>query len=394
MTDIKNIEALHYETGKPVRIEIDNGLIKNISSTGSFTDKIIDDFVAPGFIDNQVNGYTGVDFSEDEITVQSVKRVIEALNKEGVTSFVPTFITNSHEKLIHNFRNAASVLNDHFIKDSVAGFHLEGPYISPDKGYYGTHRAEFVRKPSWDEFLAYQEAAEGRIIEVTVAPEVEGAMDFISSCSKNNIHVSIGHSNATSDQINEAVSRGARLATHLGNGLANMIDRHRNPIWPILANELLSPSVIADGNHLLPDQIKVFFRIKGPGNIFLVSDASPLAGLPPGRYDYMGSEVMSMPDGSLRNLQMNCLAGASLPLKKGVENMMAFTGCSLATAINLASVNVSHILGFADRGELLPRRRADLVVFSFKEGKINITRTLVKGRQTFKHELKKDTRDK
>jgi N-acetylglucosamine-6-phosphate deacetylase len=379
MTYIRIVEGLHYETGKPIRIEIESGLIRNITPVDSLPEKSESLFIAPGLIDNQVNGYVGVDFSEDDVNPESIMKVTEAIHRDGVTSFVPTFITNSHEKLIRNFKNASTSLSEVSANDSIPGFHLEGPYISTEKGYYGTHPSEYVRKPSWDEFLKYQDAAGGRIIEVTVAPEIEGTMEFISSCTRNNIMVSIGHSNASGDQINEAVDRGARLATHLGNGLANMIDRHRNPIWPLLANELITPSIIADGNHLLREQIWVFFKIKGPENIFLVSDVSPLIGLSPGRYNYMGSEVLYTPDGYLRNLKMNCLAGASLPLKRGVENMVSFTGCSLATAIDLATRNVSKAIGFSDRGHLSSGKRADLILFGFNDGKIQIEQTIVKG---------------
>jgi N-acetylglucosamine-6-phosphate deacetylase len=388
MTGINSIEALHYETGEPVKIEISDGLIRSITNIAGLPENSPGLIVAPGLIDNQVNGYMGVDFSEDGVNVQSMMRVLDAIHKDGVTSFVPTIITNSHEKLIRNFRNVCSVLKEERINDSIPGFHLEGPYISPERGYYGTHPVEFVRKPSWDEFLNYQEAAEGRIIEVTVAPEVDGVMEFITKCSKNSILVSIGHSNASAEQINEAVERGARLATHLGNGLANMIDRHKNPIWPLLANELIMPSIIADGNHLLREQVWVFCKIKGPENIFLVSDVSPLIGMAPGHYNYLGSEVLYTADGYLRNLKMNCLAGASLPLKRGVENIVDFTDCSLATAINMATRNVSKACKLTDRGHLIPGERADLILFKFENRKIFISQTMVKGRIVFSDETK------
>lgn len=391
MTFVRFIEGLHYETGEPVRIEIRDGLISSITSVGQLLEGG-DVYIAPGLIDNQVNGYIGVDFSEDSVNVNSLQRVVKEINKDGVTSFIPTFITNSHEKLIRNFRNFSAALKAGSVEESIPGFHLEGPYISPENGYFGTHPVEFVRKPSWDEFLEYQEAAEGRIVEVTVAPEIEGVMDFISQCSKNGILVSIGHSNASAGQVNEAVKRGAVMATHLGNGLANMIDRHRNPIWPLLANEKITPSIIADGNHLLPEQLQVFYRIKGPDNIFLVSDVSPLIGMPPGRYNYMGSEVMYTPDGYLRNLKMNCLAGASQPLKLGVENMMLFTGCTLANAVNMASKNVSKTIRLGDRGLLSVGMRADLILFGFENRKIGIRATIVRGKAVFSENSKSNIR--
>ena len=383
MTDYNVVEALHFATGDPVRIEIGDGLISSISPAGDFPKSVYGIFVAPGLIDNQVNGYVGVDFSEDSLNLQLMMKAVNAIHRDGVTSFMPTFITNSHENLIRNFKNASATLKNENIRNSVAGFHLEGPYISTENGFYGTHPVEFVRKPDWDEFLKYQDAAEGNIILVTVAPEVEGAIEFIEMCSRNKILVSIGHSNASAEKINLAVEKGARLSTHLGNGLANMIDRHRNPLWPQLANELIMPSIIADGHHLLREEVQVFYRIKGPDNIFLTSDVSPLIGMTPGIYNYLGSEVVYTPDGFLRNPKMNCLAGASLPIRRGVENMMDFTGCSLSAAINMATKNVSKACNLNDRGYLTPGKRADLILFEFEDNKMVIRKTIVKGRIAF-----------
>ncbi len=385
MTDSRLLEALHYETGEPVRIEIDGGLIKEISGTGDIKGGLSDVYVAPGFIDNQVNGYFGVDFSEGGLTAERLLNAVNAINKDGVTSFMPTFITNSHKNLLRNFTDAGEALKNDQLRDSIPGFHLEGPYISSEYGYYGTHPLEHVRKPDWDEFSQYQMASGGYIKLVTIAPETEGAIDFIEKCTNNNILVSIGHSNASAEVINLAVQRGARLATHLGNGLANMIDRHRNPVWPQLANDMIIPSIIADGYHLLPEEVKVFYKIKGPDNIFLISDVSPLIGMPPGTYNYLGSEVVYTKDGFLRNPKMNCLAGASQPIRRGVEKMIEYTGCSLAQAINMATKNVARACHLYDRGILQPGKRADLILFKFKDNKLVILKTIVKGRIAFQN---------
>lgn len=383
MSEISFVEAFHYQTDEYVRIEFSDGYISRIIPMEYVAGEKPKVIVAPGLIDNQVNGYFGVDFSEDGLTPELMEKVVEAIRRDGITSFLPTFITNSHENLLRNFKLASSTLKNLNIRDSVPGFHLEGPYISSEYGYYGTHPPEFVRKADWDEFMMYQEAAGGNIIQVTVAPEAEGAIGFIEKCSKHGIIVSIGHSNASAEIINTAVEKGARLSTHLGNGLANMIDRHRNAIWPQLANDLLMPSIIADGHHLTPEEVKVFFRVKGPDNMFLTSDVSPLSGMAPGIYTYMGSEVIYTPDGFLRNSKMNCLAGASQTIKRGVENIMEFTGCSLSVAINMASGNVAKACLLDDRGTLEPGKRADLIIFKLNHNRISIINTIVKGRITF-----------
>ena len=376
------IEATHYETGKPVIIEIRNGLLNTISETlGS--EKTRDLYIAPGLIDNQINGYRGVDFSGTGLTTDRMRMAVEAIRSDGVTTFFPTVITGSHINLVKIFRNLAEALKDDEVRSSVPGFHLEGPYLSPEEGFYGCHPPEFIRKPSWDEFAEYQEAAEGYIKQVTISPEVDGCMEFIKRCTNNNVIVAIGHTNASAEQINRAVDNGARLSTHLGNGCANLIDRHRNPIWPQLANDLLTPSIIADGHHLLPEEVKVFCRVKGHANIILTSDVTHLIGMAPGNYIFLGSEIVLTDDGLIKNPVLNCLAGASLPLKRGVENVIKYTGCTLGEAVNMASINVAGIFNLSDRGSLAPGKRADLILFEKNDNNIILKQVWVKGRRVF-----------
>ncbi|MFZ0280321.1 MAG: N-acetylglucosamine-6-phosphate deacetylase [Bacteroidales bacterium] len=382
MTEYTVVKGIHYETGKAVKIEIRDGFISNISDVMR-SNQEPELFVAPGFIDNQINGYRGVDFSGPELTTYDMRTAVDAIRKDGVTTFQPTIITNSHENLLKIFRNLVLTLKDKDISDSVPGFHLEGPYISPQEGYYGCHPAGFIRKPSWKEFSEYQEAAEGKIRQVTIAPEVEGAIEFIRLCARENILVAIGHTNASAFQITQATDNGASLSTHLGNGCANMIHRHMNPLWAQMANDNLTPSIIADGHHLLPEEIQVFYKIKGPHNIILTSDVTHLIGMTPGKYMFLGSEIVYTDDGLIKNPVLNVLAGASFPIRRGVENMMNFTGCSLDEAVNLATRNVSRACRLPGIGSLEPGKRADLILFEMAEGKIIIKQTWVNGEIVF-----------
>lgn len=379
-----SIEGIHYETGNLVRIEIIDGRIENIIEISGLKDEKSIFFIAPGLIDNQINGYANVDFSGNKLSVEDVIVATKAIWRDGVTSFLPTLITNSHENLIKNFR----ILNDALKKDkqlyeSIPGFHLEGPYISPEEGYRGCHPIQHIRKPSWEEFTIYQKAAGGRIIQITIAPELEGAMEFIRLCSHNGIVIAMGHTNASAEQIRHAVENGVSLSTHLGNGCANLIHRHNNPIWPQLANDQLTPSIIADGLHLFPEEIRVFYKVKGPDNLILTSDVIYLAGMAPGKYIFLESEVILTEEGMLLNSENNCLAGASFPLKKGVENMMNITGCSLTKAINMASGNVARIYNLENRGILAPGKRADLILFERKDNQLQIRKTYLNGKMVY-----------
>jgi N-acetylglucosamine-6-phosphate deacetylase len=175
------------------------------------------------------------------------------------------------------------------------------------------------------------------------------------------------------------VENGASLSTHLGNGCANLIDRHRNPLWPQLADDRLTPSLIADGHHLTSDEIRVFYKIKGPDNLILTSDTTHFNGMPPGEYVYLGSKVIVTAEGLVMNPERNCLAGASLPLRRGIENMMAYTGCSLGAALNLDSRNAARVLGMEDRGRLSVGKRADLILLEKTENRLHIMKTYLKG---------------
>ena len=377
------LSGILFETGKKVRIEIRNGLIKSITEIKKAGERNSQIFVAPGLIDNQINGYAGIDFSNETFTPDAMLTAAKAIWKDGVTSFLPTLITNSHENLVRNFKVLSETLKIDLLNDCIPGFHLEGPYLSKEKGFFGCHPFQHLRKPSWDEFTEYQKAAGGKIIQVTISPELEGALEFIRLCKKSGVVISIGHTNASTEQINQAVENGARLSTHLGNGCANLINRHKNPLWPQLANDLLTPSIIADGHHLLPEEIQVFYKVKGPDNLILTSDVNHLIGLTPGKYVYMGAAVIYTEDGLVKNPELDCLAGASLPLKKGIETMMNFTGCSLANAIKMASGNVAEIYGLHDRGSLTPGKRADIIMFEKKGNQIIIKETWVKGIKVF-----------
>jgi N-acetylglucosamine-6-phosphate deacetylase len=379
LTEILAIDGLHYETGKPVRIKIENGFIRQISDAHAEDVGDKDLYIAPGLIDNQVNGYQGVDFAADRLSADGIKRAAEALWKDGVTTFVPTLVTGGHDDLIRNLKVLAKAREDDFFMGSIPGFHLEGPYLSPEPGYCGCHPAQYLRKPSWKEFMEYQEAAGGKIIQVTVAPELDGAIEFIRLCRENGIVIAIGHTNATADEISLAVENGARLSTHLGNGCANLIDRRRNPLWPQLANDRLTPSLIADGHHLTPEELRVFFKVKGPENLILTSDVNPLRGLPPGDYIYLGGKVIMTAEGLVMNPELDCLAGASLPLLKGVENMMNHTGCGLGVALNLAGRNVAWVLEMNDRGSLSEEKRADLILLEKHENRLQVKKAYLRG---------------
>lgn len=378
----ETVEGLYFATGKPVQITIQDGKILKVKSIKKLSDKSNNLIIAPGLIDIQINGYMGVDFAGPDLTLDGLHKATRELWANGVTTFLPTVITNSHDRLIKSFTVLAQTLDDPEIRNSIPGFHLEGPYISPVQGYRGAHLEKYIRKPDWNEFLELQKVAHNGIKLITVAPEIEGAVPFIHKCVKSGVVVSLGHHNGSAEQISEAADAGASLCTHLGNGCANMINRHHNPIWPQLSNDRLSISIITDGYHLTKEEVRSFYKAKGVARTILISDALDLAGLPPGEY-VRGERKVLLTQHVVKFPAENVLAGAASPVRVGVGNIMKFTQCSLENAIQMACVNPAELLGLDDRGRLEPGLRADLILFTLDDFKVNIQKTYVKGELVF-----------
>ena len=302
------------------------------------------------------------------MTVEKVRQVALSQDAFGVTSFLATTTTDSHEVLA---RCAGDDRPGHREVPEVAaripGIHLEGPFISPDDGPRGAHPRQHVRPPDWDEFRRLQDAAQGRIKLLTMSPEYDGAAEFIRRVAKTGVLVAIGHTKATSDQIQAAVDAGARMSTHLGNGAHPQIRRHPNYIWDQLADDRLVASLIADGHHLPPAVVKSMVRAKTPERIVLVSDITSMGGMPPGRYQTGLGELEVLPSGKLVPAgQPDILAGASLPIHVCVANVMRFAGVDLATAIDMASTRPAELIGIGGhtldvglRGQPVSLRPAD-----------------------------------
>ncbi len=375
------IEGILYTNHKPVSIEISDGKIIRIKQGQRSSDgpQLI---VAPGLVDIQINGYNGIDFSDPDLTAEDLKKVVAGQWEIGVTTILPTVTTNDHEYIKGSFKALSDALTDPKISMSVPGFHLEGPYISPEKGFRGAHPEKYIRLPDLQEFKQYQEAANNMIRLITVAPELDRSIPLIRYCTDNDIVVSLGHHNGTAEEITEAVDAGASLSTHLGNGCANMIHRHNNPIWPQLAEDRLSASIIIDGFHLNQEEVRTFYKVKGDELTILVSDAVDLAGLPPGEYTRWGETLVLTPD-VVKFPAENVLAGAASPISKCIGNMMRFTGCSLESAINMASRNPARLMGLDNIGEIQEGKRADLILFTQEGSEIEIHQTFVNGELVF-----------
>jgi N-acetylglucosamine-6-phosphate deacetylase len=325
-------------------------------------------WIAPGFVDIQVNGYLGQEFSAPDLTAEKAAEIIRHMDAFGMARLCPTLTTESFETLARCLRAVVEACeSDPDVDRRVAGIHLEGPYLSTDDGPRGAHPLKHCRRPDWDEFQRLQEAAGGRICIHTLSPEFDEAPQFIRRVADSGVVAALGHTSATADQIRAAADAGARLSTHLGNGAHPVLRRHPNYLWAQLAEDRLWASLIVDGHHLPPEVVKTFLRAKGIEQCVLVSDMSGMAGLPPGRYDGNICDVEILSDGRLVIAgQRELLAGASLPITVGIATVMDFTDASLEEAVHMATVQPAELLGLPS-ASLEPGAAADLAVFDLPE---------------------------
>ena len=369
----------------PVNLHVENGKVVQITpyQKGSPCDfGGTDLYLCPGFIDPQVNGFAGVDFNHPLLTPEKLHQAARSLASTGVTSFLPTLITSSQERMVHQLKIIAEALrNDSLLRKMCVGIHLEGPYISAEDGPRGIHLREFIRLPQWDELEKFQEACEGRIKCVTLAPELEGAIPFIEKAVAHGIVIGIGHTHATEEDLGQAIQAGARLSGHLGNAPSALLPCHRDLIEKQLAMDQLMASIIVDGIHLSPDVVKNYVCAKGVNRIVLTTDSMAGAGVPSGKYTLGDLEVEVTPDRAARAVTTSRLAGSTLTMDRAITNVIQFAKIDLASAIRMATKNGQKLFSEV-RGEMIPGAPADLVLFEYQRS-LAIRSTWIEGQKIF-----------
>ncbi|MGA2740681.1 MAG: N-acetylglucosamine-6-phosphate deacetylase [Bryobacteraceae bacterium] len=370
--------------GIPVRVTFD-------TSDGAISAaEPVDDggglYLSPGFIDLQVNGFLGVDFNNPKCTPEQIGHSIRGLFSTGVTRFYPTVITGSPDGMLGALRNLQCAKEMLPEGAAIDGFHVEGPHISPDDGPRGAHPRRWVRPPDLDEFRRWQEATGNQIRIVTLAPDWPQSLRYIEAITAEGVVASIGHTSATAQQLADAVSAGATLSTHLGNGAHPVMRRHPNYLWEQLAEDRLMADFIVDGIHLPPSFLKVALRAKTVARSVLVTDAAAPAGCPPGRYQLGEQAVELTADNRVMLVGQERLAGSALRMDRGVENLMRIAGLSLADAVSMATTNAARAGRVPGRtAGLVPGDRADLIQYRFNpsELSIHIEATFMSGEKVY-----------
>jgi N-acetylglucosamine-6-phosphate deacetylase len=373
------ITGRNPQNGRPLAVTVQDGLIREIQDGRQDEDV----WLSPGLVDLQVNGYCGDDVNDEELDPETMVSLSRKMAAMGVTTYLPTIITAAEVRITAALRAIVEARRrSSLVANAVPFVHVEGPGISPTGGFRGAHPVDHVRPPSLAEFDRWQDASGGLVGMVTLSPHFRGMEAYVSALTARGVHVAVGHTDASAEEIHGAVNAGARLSTHLGNGLAGLIPRHSNVLWPQLAEDRLTATMIADGHHVPADMFKVMVRAKGFERCILVSDTVALAGMPPGTYTApVGGRVELHADGRLSLAGTEFLAGAVIPLKDGVARAMSMMGSSLADSLRMATENPGRFVG--GLGILKVGSPADLVRFTIERGgtTLKIVSVIVKGQE-------------
>lgn len=370
---------------------VENGVIKSIlpanqlnhQNVGAF--KLDDDFIiSPGLIDTHIHGTHGNDVMDGNLN--SLLSISMQLPKEGVTGYLATTMTTTKieiEKTLGVIASQMSWSNKPYYEGAgLLGVHLEGPFISKDKA--GAQKKEHILKPDFKLVKKWQEISNNAIKLITLAPEVEDAIEFIKQCRDNHIMASIGHTNATHQQALDAITAGATHATHMFNAMTHL--HHREPgVVPALLNEnKVMVELIPDDFHLHPAIIKMVYQCKGKDGIVLVTDAMRAKGLKDGKYDLGGQEVHVVNGKALLSDQKT-LAGSTISMLTAIKNMVAFTECSLADALTMATANPAKILELQNsKGYIKAGYDADFVIL---DKNLEVKMTMRNGKPIFNNGL-------
>lgn len=364
------------EVVRPATLVIDRGRITRLRAGRSARgEDLKGHIVAPGFIDLHVHGYEGHDATSGE--VGSLLSLARSLASQGTTAFIPSTVTASHEATLQAAKAIAEAIKAQGGSPDgarILGLELEGPYINPERK--GAQNSNFIRKPNWDEFLEYWNAAREKIRTITVAPELPGALEFIEKAVALGVVVSLGHTNASYEEARAAIAAGASRATHLFNAMPQM--QHRAP--GVVAACLESPQVVVeliwDLVHVAPPMLRLAWRLAGSFRTALITDAIAAGGLPDGNYN-LGGLAVTVKEGVPR-LESGALAGSTLTMDQAVRNAVA-VGIPLRDALSMASLAPARACGKLSLGVLRPGSHADFVVLTPED--LALERVYVGGRR-------------
>lgn len=328
--------------------------------------------VAPGFLDIHTHGYGGYD-----VTINNVAGLVEiskSLLKHGVTSFLPSTVTQSQEILLQVCDTVKNVVKKEVKGAEILGLHLEGPHINTGKEA-GAQNVNFARNPNIKELEELIRKSDHNIKRITLAPELPGAVEYIKYAKEMGILVSVGHTNATYKEAILGFDAGITICSHLFNGMRPFHHREPGIIGAYLTRDDVYAELITDMVHLHPGTITAVVKLKGIERLILITDAISETGLPDGEYELGGLETV-LKDGISRIKATGRLAGSTLTMDVAVKNMVTQIGLDLKDAIRMATLNPAEVMKLSNYGRLAPDFVADIVIL---DSKLNILTTICKG---------------
>ncbi|MBC7222829.1 MAG: N-acetylglucosamine-6-phosphate deacetylase [Anaerolineae bacterium] len=325
-------------------------------------------WAAPGFVELQINGAYGCDFTQDPDCIPALARRLPAF---GVAAFLPTIVSSPPEVVRHAV-DVVRRLPERAPGARVLGLHLEGPFLNPHQA--GAHNPRHLRPPSL-EFLAALEPLEP-VRLVTLAPELPGADEVIGELRRRGIVVAAGHTMATYDEALHALDLGVAFGTHVFNVMRPLHHREPGIVGAFLTDPRPAVGLIPDGLHVHPAVVRLIWCLKGPQGVCAVTDAMAALGMPPGRYRLGDVEVLV--DETSARVPSGLLAGSILHMDQGVRNLRTFTGCTVAEALQAVTLNPARLLGMDDHlGRIAPGCLASLVLL---DRDLRVLATVVEGR--------------
>jgi len=340
-----------------------------------------DRLVVPGFIDLHIHGAAGHDLME--ATGEAVSAVAAYLARHGTTSFLATTVTASPERTLRAARGLGEIIrssqDSHGASEKLAGaqmlgLHLEGPFLNIKKR--GAHPASQIRKPSTETLISILDAAKGTAKMLTLAPELEGALNVLEFARHRGLRVGMGHSNATFEEAERAIAAGSTYAVHVYNALRRFAHRDPGILGAILTDDRVTAELICDGLHVEPPAVRLLAKAKGFDRLVLASDSLSGAGMPDGNYR-LGNFTVHVAGGVSRTVEGN-LAGSTLTLDAAVRNLSSFTGLSYKECLVCATLNPARILGVEkQKGVIAPGADADLAILDPNH---YVTQAYVRGR--------------
>ncbi len=315
----------HFATGEPIRLVCEAGRISRIEP---FAGAAPGTWLAPPLFDLQVNGYGGIDFQQDNLSVDQLLSAVRQLRADGCARFLLTLITDDWARLMHRLASLRRLrAQSPELLYAVAGWHIEGPFLSPKPGFHGTHDPALVCDPAPRHIRELRAVTGADPVLLTLAPERAGAIEAISLATSLGIKVSLGHTDASAETLERAIQAGAVCFTHLGNGCPSELNRHDNILWRVLDTPRLPVSLIPDRIHVSPPFFRLVHRLLQP-RVCYITDAMAAAGAPPGRYTLGRLELEVGPDQVVRRPGSPFLSGSALRPIDGILRAAWMLGCA------------------------------------------------------------------